>query len=76
MSFTLEADPGPRRLPWRRFSRGHGKAPRWRSAGDDYFQLSAATNAGVEGSIVVQKVKESKDASCGYNAAAELTTNN
>ena len=30
-----------------------------------------ATNAGVEGSIVVQKVKESKDASFGYNAATD-----
>jgi chaperonin GroEL len=30
-----------------------------------------ATNAGVEGSIVVQKVKESKDASYGYNAATD-----
>jgi chaperonin GroEL len=28
-----------------------------------------ASNAGVEGSIVVQRVKESKDASFGYNAA-------
>jgi chaperonin GroEL len=30
-----------------------------------------ASNAGVEGSIVVQKVKESKDASYGYNAATD-----
>jgi chaperonin GroEL len=30
-----------------------------------------ATNAGVEGSIVVQKVKEAKDASFGYNAASD-----
>src|SRR4029434_3214275 len=30
-----------------------------------------ATNAGVEGSIVVQKVKESKDASFGYNASSD-----
>jgi len=30
-----------------------------------------ATNAGVEGSIVVQKVKDSKDASYGYNAASD-----
>ena len=30
-----------------------------------------ATNAGVEGSIVVQKVKESKDASFGYNASTD-----
>jgi len=30
-----------------------------------------ATNAGVEGSIVVQKVKDSKDASYGYNAATD-----
>jgi chaperonin GroEL len=30
-----------------------------------------ATNAGVEGSIVVQRVKESKDASFGYNAATD-----
>ena len=30
-----------------------------------------ATNAGVEGSIVVQKVKDSKDASFGYNAATD-----
>ena len=30
-----------------------------------------ATNAGVEGSIVVQKVKESKDADFGYNAATD-----
>jgi chaperonin GroEL len=30
-----------------------------------------ATNAGVEGSIVVQKVKESKEASYGYNAATD-----
>src|SRR5689334_17718918 len=30
-----------------------------------------ATNAGVEGSIVVQKVKESKDVSFGYNAATD-----
>ncbi|MEZ5318471.1 MAG: chaperonin GroEL [Vicinamibacterales bacterium] len=30
-----------------------------------------ATNAGVEGSIVVQKVKESKDAGFGYNAATD-----
>jgi chaperonin GroEL len=30
-----------------------------------------ATNAGVEGSIVVQKVKESKEASYGYNAASD-----
>ena len=31
-----------------------------------------ATNAGVEGSIVVQRVKESKDASFGYNAATDV----
>jgi chaperonin GroEL len=31
-----------------------------------------ATNAGVEGSIVVQKVKESKDAGFGYNAATDV----
>jgi chaperonin GroEL len=30
-----------------------------------------ATNAGVEGSIVVQKVKESKEAAYGYNAATD-----
>jgi chaperonin GroEL len=30
-----------------------------------------ASNAGVEGSIVVQKVKESKDPSYGYNAATD-----
>src|SRR5499427_4083784 len=30
-----------------------------------------ASNAGVEGSIVVQKVKESKEASYGYNAATD-----
>jgi chaperonin GroEL len=30
-----------------------------------------ATNAGVEGSIVVQRVKESKDANFGYNAATD-----
>jgi chaperonin GroEL len=30
-----------------------------------------ATNAGVEGSIVVQKVKEAKDAAFGYNAATD-----
>jgi chaperonin GroEL len=30
-----------------------------------------ASNAGVEGSIVVQKVKESKDLSYGYNAASD-----
>jgi chaperonin GroEL len=30
-----------------------------------------ASNAGVEGSIVVQKVKESKDAAYGYNAASD-----
>src|SRR6188768_2909270 len=30
-----------------------------------------ATNAGVEGSIVVQKVKDSKDASYGYNASTD-----
>ena len=30
-----------------------------------------ATNAGVEGSIVVQRVKESKDPSFGYNAATD-----
>jgi len=30
-----------------------------------------ATNAGVEGSIVVQKVKDAKDASFGYNAATD-----
>jgi len=30
-----------------------------------------ATNAGVEGSIVVQRVKESKDAGFGYNAATD-----
>ncbi len=31
-----------------------------------------ASNAGVEGSIVVQKVKESKDANYGYNAASDV----
>jgi chaperonin GroEL len=31
-----------------------------------------ASNAGVEGSIVVQKVKESKDATFGYNAATDV----
>jgi chaperonin GroEL len=31
-----------------------------------------ASNAGVEGSIVVQKVKESKDPSYGYNAATDV----
>ncbi|MBP6715368.1 MAG: chaperonin GroEL, partial [Acidobacteria bacterium] len=30
-----------------------------------------ATNAGVEGSIIVQKVKESKDANYGYNASTD-----
>jgi chaperonin GroEL len=30
-----------------------------------------ATNAGVEGSIIVQKIKESKDANYGYNAATD-----
>ncbi len=30
-----------------------------------------ATNAGVEGSIVVQKVRENKDANYGYNAATD-----
>jgi chaperonin GroEL len=30
-----------------------------------------ASNAGVEGSIVVQKVKEAKDASFGYNASTD-----
>ena len=30
-----------------------------------------ATNAGVEGSIIVQKVRESKDANFGYNAATD-----
>jgi chaperonin GroEL len=30
-----------------------------------------ATNAGVEGSIIVQKVKEGKDANYGYNAATD-----
>ena len=30
-----------------------------------------ATNAGVEGSIVVQKVKESKESAYGYNAASD-----
>jgi chaperonin GroEL len=30
-----------------------------------------ASNAGVEGSIVVQKVKDSKDANYGYNAASD-----
>jgi chaperonin GroEL len=30
-----------------------------------------ATNAGVEGSIVVQKVKDAKDASFGYNASTD-----
>jgi chaperonin GroEL len=30
-----------------------------------------ATNAGVEGSIVVQKVKETKDAGFGYNASSD-----
>ena len=31
-----------------------------------------ATNAGVEGSIIVQKVKEGKDANYGYNAATDV----
>jgi len=31
-----------------------------------------ATNAGVEGSIIVQKVKESKDANYGYNASTDV----
>jgi chaperonin GroEL len=31
-----------------------------------------ASNAGVEGSIVVQKVKESKEANFGYNAATDV----
>jgi chaperonin GroEL len=31
-----------------------------------------ATNAGVEGSIIVQKVKESKDTNYGYNAATDV----
>jgi chaperonin GroEL len=31
-----------------------------------------ASNAGVEGSIVVQKVKESKDSNFGYNAATDV----
>jgi chaperonin GroEL len=31
-----------------------------------------ASNAGVEGSIIVQKVKESKDANYGYNAATDV----
>jgi chaperonin GroEL len=30
-----------------------------------------ATNAGVEGSIVVQKVRDNKDANYGYNAATD-----
>jgi chaperonin GroEL len=30
-----------------------------------------ATNAGVEGSIIVQKIKESKDSNYGYNAATD-----
>src|SRR6185436_16296981 len=30
-----------------------------------------ASNAGVEGSIVLEKVKESKEASFGYNAATD-----
>jgi len=34
-----------------------------------------ATNAGQEGSIVVQKVKESKDADFGYNAGTETYEN-
>ncbi len=34
-----------------------------------------ATNAGQEGSIVVQKVKESKDVEFGYNAATETFEN-
>ena len=31
-----------------------------------------ASNAGVEGSIIVQKVKESNDANYGYNAATDV----
>ncbi len=31
-----------------------------------------ATNAGVEGSIIVQKVREGKDANFGYNAATDV----
>ena len=31
-----------------------------------------ATNAGVEGSIIVQKVRENKDANYGYNAATDV----
>ncbi|MBM3751036.1 MAG: chaperonin GroEL [Acidimicrobiia bacterium] len=31
-----------------------------------------ATNAGVEGSIIVQKVRENKDANFGYNAATDV----
>ena len=31
-----------------------------------------ATNAGVEGSIIVQKVKEGKDANYGYNASTDV----
>ena len=31
-----------------------------------------ATNAGVEGSIIVQKVKEGKDTNYGYNAATDV----
>jgi len=31
-----------------------------------------ATNAGVEGSIIVQKVREGKDANYGYNAATDV----
>ncbi len=31
-----------------------------------------ATNAGVEGSIIVQKVKESKEANYGYNASTDV----
>ena len=31
-----------------------------------------ASNAGVEGSIIVQKVKESKDVNYGYNASTDV----
>jgi chaperonin GroEL len=31
-----------------------------------------ATNAGVEGSIIVQKIKENKDSNYGYNAATDV----
>jgi len=33
----------------------------------------SATNAGVEGSIIVQKVKESKDTNYGYNVSVRPT---